>query len=569
MLKCALLASLALANPASAASLPNIIWLQSDSFDGRLLDPTDATMYAKLQLEGFKANWLSQAVVFTRHFTNSPQCVPSRTAMLTGRYIHQQHTTNNGQGIAFSTRTGALDENCVLYWGKAWCAAAAARQRAAGVDRTFIDLAAAQGYELALFGRFDAGAGILQDYAGTTGDGFHDGPSLDILARGAGVWGEIDAEPLNSTRDGDATPYQSDVLKQQRAVAFVQGRSPAAQRPLFLWLGLLCPHPPYDTNSSWLAHVNASNVDAPPQAPRNATHFYDAYMSKSKGLWEEDYTDAQAKRMRAAYWGAAAEATLLLEGVLRAARAQGLLNNTLVILTSDHGEMSLEHRQDLKNSLREPSVRVPLLVLPFGVTGLSGGRSVANLTSHLDLFPTLAEALGVPQAAAGLQGRSLLPFLRSAAPPPLSRPDRVALQYHSNFAPCGSYGLVMGGYKLIQYGHAFPWANATALPPQLFHVAEDPLEDSDLAAAQPDRVAAMTAALEEELGVPLAGIEAQEMASNVADYLAFWHMRCTPGSLVAALQRTFKRGMDAQEIIDRVTAWAGVSPTAANGTQAC
>ena len=558
----------------ASSSLPNIIWLQSDSFDGRLLDPTDAPMYAKLKLEAFKSTWLSQAVVFTRHYANSPQCVPSRTSMLTGRYIHQQHTTNNGQGIAFSTKTGQLDENCVAYWGRPWCAAAAARQRASGLNRTFLDLAAAQGYELGLFGRFDVGAGILQDYAGTTGDGFHDGPSLDILARGAALWGEIDAEPYNETNDADATPYAEDVLKQQRAIAFVQARSPQAQRPLVLWLGLLCPHPPYDSNHSWLAHVNASNVDAPVQPPRNATHYYDAFMSKAKGLWEEDYTNAQAKRMRSTYWGAAAEATLLLEGLLRAARAQGLLNNTLVILTSDHGEMSLEHRQDLKNSLREPSVRVPMLILPFGIPGLApgSGRTVANLTSHLDVFPTLAEAMGVPEAALGLPGASLLPFLRPAQQQQQStspRPDSVALQYHSNFAPCGSYGLLQGGYKLIQYGHAFPWANASALPAQLFHTAADPLELSDLAPAQPQRVAAMTAALEAQLGAPLAAIEAQETAGNVGDYLAQWHMRCTPDSLVARFLATFKRGLDRQSIIDRVTAWAGVSPELANGTAAC
>jgi arylsulfatase A-like enzyme len=567
-MRSASLAAAFLATAAAAAALPNIIWLQSDSFDGRLLDPTDATMYAKLQLEGFKDKWLSQAVVFSRHYTNSPQCVPSRTSMLTGRYIHQQHTTNNGQGLAFSTKTGALDENCVANWGRSWCTGAAEEQRRAGVNSTFLDLAAAQGYELALFGRFDVGAGILQDYAGTTGDGFHDGPTIDILARGAGLWGEVDPEPYNQTSDEDAHPYAADVLKQQLAIEYVQARSPAEKRPLLLWLGLLCPHPPYDSNSSWLAHVNASNVDVPTQVPRNATHYYDSYMSKSKGLWDEDYTDTQAKRMRSTYWGAAAEATLLLEGVLLAAKAKGLLENTLVILTSDHGEMSLEHRQDLKNSLREPSVRVPLLVLPFGVPGLSAGFTVRNLTSHVDIFPTLAELVGAPGAAAGLPGRSLLPFLRPGAPPP-PRPDAVAVQYHSNFAPCGSYGLLQGGYKLIQYGHAFPWSNATALPPQLFHTAADPLELTDLAPAQPARVAAMTAALEAALGVPLAAIEAQETSRNLADYLVYWQQRCTADSLVARLQATFKNGMDRQQIIERVAAWAGVSPLSANGTAAC
>lgn len=561
----------ALLASALAAPLPNIIWLQSDSFDGRLLDPTDALMYSKLQLDTFKRNWLTDATIFTRHYTNSPQCVPSRTGMMTGRYVHTQFTTNNGQGIAFSTKTGALDENCVLYWGRPWCAAAAARQREAGVHTTLLDLAAAQGYDLALFGRFDAGAGILQDYPGATGDGYHDGPELGILARGAGVWGEIDLEPYNKTDDGDSDPYQADVKKQGEAIAWLEARSPRAPAPFFLWLGMLCPHPPYNSNSSWLAHVNASNVDVPPQLPRNATHFYDAYMSKSKGLWEEDYTDAEVKRMRHTYWGAAAEATLLMEGVLRAANQRGLLNNTLVILTSDHGEMSLEHRQDLKNSMREPSVRVPLILMPFGVPGLGGGgRLVSNLTSHLDIFPTLAELGRTPGLAAGLKGHSLLPFLRApgGAPPP-PRPDFVALEYHSNYAPCGSYALRQGRWKLIQYGHAFPWANASALPPQLFDTEADPLELSDVAAQQGGLVAAMTATLEAELGAPLQDIERAEMDRNLADYFAMWHTRCTGASLVQRFMAAFTAGFSRAEVVERVTQWAGVSPLEANGTEVC
>jgi hypothetical protein len=79
----------------------------------------------------------------------------------------------------------------------------------------------------------------------------------------------------------------------------------------------------------------------------------------------------------------------------------------------------------------------------------------------------------------------------------------------------------------------------------------------------------MTAALEAALGVPLAAIEAQETSRNLADYLVYWQQRCTADSLVARLQATFKNGMDRQQIIERVAAWAGVSPLSANGTAAC
>ena len=341
----------------AAARAPNIIWLQGDSMDGRLFDPTDPDLGSKLFLQGFDS-WVSQGVTFARHYANSPQCVPSRTSMMTGLHVHESLSPNNGQGLSFSTKTGLLDSNCVAIWSRTWCRALAAKQAAAGVNSTLLDQAAAQGYELALFGRFDAGAGILDDYAGTTGDGWHDGPELGILARGAAIWGSVDREPWMRTDDADPDPYNGDVYKQEEVLAWIEKRGASGgegSAPFFLWLGMLCPHPPYDTNSSWLAHVNTSGAfDVPAQVPREGTHPYDAYMSKAKAMWDLDYSDSQVREMRHAYWGAVAEAAILMREVILRAFNYGLLNNTVVSVTSDHGEMGIEHRMDLVSVTPQP-----------------------------------------------------------------------------------------------------------------------------------------------------------------------------------------------------------------------
>ena len=70
--------------------------------DGRLIDPT-SPYYDKLLLPEFKKRFVSAGAAFVRHYTNSPQCVPSRTSMLTGRYCSDVGTTNNGQVLARST----------------------------------------------------------------------------------------------------------------------------------------------------------------------------------------------------------------------------------------------------------------------------------------------------------------------------------------------------------------------------------------------------------------------------------------------------------------------------------
>jgi arylsulfatase A-like enzyme len=75
-MRCALLAAVAAVG--ASARAPNIIWLQTDSMDGRLLDPTSPYWW-KTKSVDFKQSLTDGGVAFARHYTNSPQCVPSRT----------------------------------------------------------------------------------------------------------------------------------------------------------------------------------------------------------------------------------------------------------------------------------------------------------------------------------------------------------------------------------------------------------------------------------------------------------------------------------------------------------
>ena len=319
---------------------PNILWLQVDSLDGRLIDPT-SPYYDKLLVKGFKDLFVGGGASFVRHYTNSPQCVPSRTSMLTGRYASDVGTTNNGQGLARSTKTNKLDSTCVQLWGAATCTSFAARQN---VNETFLDLVQRRGYAVHLVGRVDAGGGILDDYAGTTGDGFHSGPDLHILARGADIAATTDQEPWSFTRPDDPDPYAPDEKEDGLLERWFATHDPRAT-PWLAWLGLLDPHPPYATNSTWRAKVNASSVDAPFLPAFADMHAFDARQSLLKNV-TLNYTEFQLKEMRTTYWAAAAQALSGLVGVLQAAQHTGHLENTVVIFTADHGEMSMEHRQE-------------------------------------------------------------------------------------------------------------------------------------------------------------------------------------------------------------------------------
>jgi hypothetical protein len=76
----------------------------------------------------------------------------------------------------------------------------------------------------------------------------------------------------------------------------------------------------------------------------------------------------------------------------------------------------------------------------------------------------------------------------------------------------------------VQYGHTFPWWNASVYTPRLFDLDADPLELTDLAAAHPDMVASLTATMETEMGGPgsIDRVDAAQMTENLALYKTFF-----------------------------------------------
>jgi choline-sulfatase len=183
-------------------------------------------------------------------------------------------------------------------------------------------------------------------------------------------------------------------------------------------------------------------------------------------MGSEPVTDARVRAARRAYYGAIAYVDDLLGRLMQALRSAGFADDTIVILTSDHGEMLGERGLWYKMSFFEGACRVPLVIAS---PGRFGPRRVTASVSLLDLMPTLIELAGgnVQSLGIDIDGRSLAPHLRGAA-----GHEEATGEYLAEGAIAPMVMIRRGPYKFI---------HSPADPDQLFNLEADPGERLNLA----------------------------------------------------------------------------------------
>lgn len=189
------------------------------------------------------------------------------------------------------------------------------------------------------------------------------------------------------------------------------------------------------------------------------------------GIEQTPVTPRQVRRARRAYYGAVSYVDEQIGVVLRALEDSGQAANTVIVLTSDHGDMLGERGLWYKMSFFEPSARVPLIV---HAPQRFKAHRVAASVSHVDLLPTLLDLAhhgAAPPAGAGFplatDGRSLLPHLEQRG-----GHDDVAAEYLGEGALAPIVMLRQGAYKFI---------HSPADADQLYHLPGDPDELHNLA----------------------------------------------------------------------------------------
>jgi N-acetylglucosamine-6-sulfatase len=309
--------------------------------------------------------WMADGRRYTQMFVADPSCCPSRAAMMTGRYPHNNGVQDQQDGPRFD---GPHSMACYL--------------RAAG-------------YSTYIAGKF------LTTWPKTSLP-----PCFD---RSTVMWGgyrnvSVRVDGVAQTSSGYSTTYLGNRGRQYITTAL------SGAAPFLLYQTPQAPH--------WVAITNPDGSVSRLAVPD--TQYASATVGTCSGVPEADrsdkpayvrsmnHTTAQAQAMCQSQMRAIMSADDQFAATMQLLSDRGVLDNTLVILSSDNGFMWGEHGRWEKFVPYEPSIRVPLLVRWPG--HVAAGTDATRLVSYLDLLPTMLEAatITLPTTAPRLDGESLL-----------------------------------------------------------------------------------------------------------------------------------------------------------------
>jgi len=397
-----------------------------------------------------------RGTVFDNAYCASPICCPARASIATGLYPHQ---------------TGYW-ENSTAYDGRI---------------PTWMHRLREAGHEVTAIGKLH--------YRRTEDDnGFSEeilpmhivggiGGLLGLL-RGsgeepvrAGNW-EMYVDELGA---GETSYQQYDRKITAHAVDWLKARRRNPGKPWALCVNHVSAHPPFRVSQHLLDLYPLEHVPAPVAYRPGERPAHPAVEHLRRILGQKTALDEiTLKRIAAAYFALITHLDDQIGKVLAAAEEAGLLERTLVIYSSDHGDCFGNHYILGKFNLYERSAGVPLIVSGPGVPS---GTRVAQIASHVDLFPTILEVMGVAGGIGQHKGISLWPAMRGR------EDSRTGFsEYHGLGSKNAGYMLRDGNMKLIYH---------VGMPMQLYDLRRDPDERRDL--GEDRRASDIRATLEQKL----------------------------------------------------------------------
>lgn len=418
-----------------STSRPNIVFILTDQ---QRIDTIAANGYPHMITPNLDA-LVQRGTVFENMYVTSPSCSPSRASLFSGTYPHTNGVFRNDEP-----------------WAYCWVS----------------ELAAA-GYRCVNVGKMhtmpvEGGFGFHERHVVENKDRDH--PNLPfyldnwdkaIKARGAYKPSRVTYAKRSDyddrlgafvwEQDKDLHP---DVFVGETACWWLE-RYPGKE-PFFLQIGMPGPHPPYDPTQEFLdmytgrdlpMPVVDHDLDAQPEPLRKLrkNHLdsgHDAVMHLPAPTADQLY------RQRAHYY---ANVTMIDEQVghlIKALEKRGVLDNTVILFSSDHGDCLNDHGHSQKWNMYEQSLRVPAVVCWPGQ--VVAGQRRSDIVSLMDFAPTVLELAGVP-VPPWMEATSLLPQLLGQPSAPRTR---VFAEHSDDPILTGTRFMTMvrdGAWKLVHF----------------------------------------------------------------------------------------------------------------------
>jgi choline-sulfatase len=251
--------------------------------------------------------------------------------------------------------------------------------------------------------------------------------------------------------------------------------------PLAMLVSFTHPHDPYAARQQFWDLYQEAEIDLP-KVPAMARDRLDAH---SQRLYDvsamADYTVSEhdLRAARHGYYANISYVDDLIGQLLNTLESTGLLDNTVIVFTSDHGDFLGERGLWYKMSFLEPSAHVPLLIWGKGIAP----RRIAKPVCLADILPTLVDigTNGKSKLARPVDGQSLYGLLHGAN----DEPDgTIFCEYLAEGTIAPLYMMRQGHWKFI---------HSPVDPDQLFDLHADPLELQNLAVGHPQAVRMRTA----------------------------------------------------------------------------
>jgi len=380
---------------------PNILFLMSDEHSFRFLSSRSRENGGEPCRTPTLDSLIKRGANFDAAYCQMPLCTPSRIAMLTGRHSH---------------RCGAWSNTSVL----------------PPEIPTFASHLGAQGYATATVGKMHLGGSLQHagfqtrpygDFGGPCG---HQFDPLDKFGQK-----QPGMEMRSRTTDVGISQIPESMLQEQvvvrESIAYLREQAAARpDQPWLLYASFSRPHFPLTAPRRFFERYYPEGVTPPRVGRTGDTADHPMTLGAIKGFRTEEIGEEEMMKARAAYFACVDLLDEIIGDFLAILERDGLLDNAVIVYTSDHGELAGEHGLFWKNTWHEAACRVPFIVsLPEHRRGEVSPQKIQRPVSLADVFPTLCSLSGAPLID-GLDGIDLSPAVRGDACPALeARPGII------------------------------------------------------------------------------------------------------------------------------------------------